>query len=62
MSNTISKFNPATDMNQIVAALPGTAFGDGGEGYLGLCFASPRTELREGLERIEAGLSGLERE
>lgn len=45
-----------------VAVLPGTAFGDGGEGYLRLCYASPRTELKEGLERIEEGLSGLERE
>lgn len=44
------------------AVLPGTAFGEGGEGYLRLCYASPRSELKKGLKRIEEALSDLERE
>lgn len=45
-----------------IAVLPGTAFGEGGEGYLRLCYASPRSLLKKGLERIEEALYGLERE
>ncbi|MCP4539752.1 MAG: pyridoxal phosphate-dependent aminotransferase [Chloroflexi bacterium] len=39
-----------------VAVLPGTAFGDGGEGYLRLCFANSMENIQRALERISAAL------
>jgi len=42
-----------------VALLPGTSFGQGGEGYLRLCFASSREAIRQGLERITDALGAL---
>ena len=43
-----------------VAVLPGTAFGQGGEGYLRLCFANSMERILAALERLEAALGSLE--
>ena len=42
-----------------VAVLPGTAFGDGGEGYLRLCFANSMENIKIALERMNVALSQL---
>ena len=42
-----------------VAVLPGTAFGEGGEGYLRLCFANSMENIRIALERIAEALGRL---
>ena len=43
-----------------VALLPGTAFGDYGEGYLRLCFANSTNNLERALQRIAAALGKLD--
>jgi len=42
-----------------VAVLPGDAFGDGGEGYLRLCFANSMENIELALERMERALRDL---
>jgi aspartate aminotransferase len=42
-----------------VAVLPGNAFGEGGEGYLRLCFANSMENIESALERISAALIKL---
>lgn len=42
-----------------VAALPGTAFGDYGEGYLRVSFANSLANIESALERIRAFVAGL---
>lgn len=42
-----------------VALVPGSIFGDNGEGYLRLSFAASNEALREGLARIRAGAEAL---
>ena len=42
-----------------VAVLPGSAFGDGGEGYLRLCFANSMQNIQIALERLSAALADL---
>jgi len=42
-----------------VALIPGSVFGENGEGYLRLSFAASEENLREGLSRIKAGLEAL---
>ena len=42
-----------------VATVPGSAFGDAGEGHLRVLFASPVEEIRTGLERIAQSLASL---
>jgi aspartate aminotransferase len=44
-----------------VVTLPGTAFGDGGEGYLRLSYANSQEQLREGIRRIGSFLDTLRR-
>jgi aspartate/methionine/tyrosine aminotransferase len=44
-----------------VAVLPGDAFGEGGEGYLRLCFANSMGNIEMALERIRDALGSLER-
>jgi len=44
-----------------VALVPGSIFGSQGEGYLRLSFAADLEQLKEGLARIEAGISRLGR-
>jgi aminotransferase len=36
-----------------VAVVPGTAFGEAGEGHVRCCYATSEAELREALVRIE---------
>ncbi len=42
-----------------VAVLAGTDFGEGGEGYLRLCFASSMADIQEGVARMAAALGRL---
>ena len=42
-----------------VALLPGTAFGEMGEGYLRLCYATSLTKINEALDRITQALKKL---
>ncbi|MFW5855512.1 MAG: aminotransferase class I/II-fold pyridoxal phosphate-dependent enzyme, partial [Thermodesulfobacteriota bacterium] len=42
-----------------VALVPGSIFGDNGEGYLRLSFAASAEHLEEGLRRIEAGAKAI---
>ena len=42
-----------------VALLPGTAFGENGEGYLRLSYATSMENLEEALERVEAFVRSL---
>jgi aspartate/methionine/tyrosine aminotransferase len=42
-----------------VALLPGTAFGENGEGYLRLSYATSMENLEEGLERVDAFVRSL---
>ncbi len=42
-----------------VALLPGTAFGDHGDGYLRLSYANSLENILEGLDRIQAGISKI---
>ena len=42
-----------------VAVLPGSAFGDGGEGYLRLCFANSMQNIQIALERLSTALADL---
>jgi glutamyl-tRNA synthetase len=45
-----------------VAALWGSAFGPGGEGYLRISYANSVENIRDALEAIEAALRGLPEE
>jgi aspartate aminotransferase len=42
-----------------VAVLPGNAFGDGGEGYLRVCFANSMENIEIAIEQISAALARL---
>jgi aspartate/methionine/tyrosine aminotransferase len=42
-----------------VALIPGSVFGENGEGYLRLSFAASEASLREGLSRIKTGVEAL---
>jgi aspartate/methionine/tyrosine aminotransferase len=42
-----------------VALLPGTAFGEMGEGYLRICYATSLTKINEALDRITQALKQL---
>ncbi|MGH7377309.1 MAG: aminotransferase class I/II-fold pyridoxal phosphate-dependent enzyme, partial [Candidatus Methylomirabilales bacterium] len=42
-----------------VALLPGTAFGENGEGYLRLSYAAGEDRLREALRRMRNALAAL---
>lgn len=43
-----------------VAVLPGDAFGEGGEGYLRICFANSMSNLEVALERLAGALGDLD--
>jgi aminotransferase len=45
--------------SQKVACIPGNAFGNSGEGYLRLCYASSMENLETSLERIDKFLHTL---
>ena len=40
-------------MDEKVAVIPGTAFGEGGEGFVRMCYASSVENLTEALKRLE---------
>ena len=42
-----------------VAAIPGTAFGAGGEGFVRMCYASSLANLSEAMDRLERFLKRL---
>jgi len=57
---TSRQFSRALLQDQKVAAVPGSAFGEHGEGYIRCTYASSIADLREALSRIERFLSRLE--
>ncbi|MBR6889868.1 MAG: aminotransferase class I/II-fold pyridoxal phosphate-dependent enzyme [Clostridia bacterium] len=48
-------------LNEHVAAIPGTAFGPGGEGFVRMCYASSLQNLSEAMDRLERFLKGIGR-
>jgi aspartate/methionine/tyrosine aminotransferase len=42
-----------------VAVVPGSIFGQGGEGYVRLSFAAGVEQLQEGIARIKRGVQAL---
>ena len=46
-------------LEEHVAAIPGTAFGPGGEGFVRMCYASSLTNLSEAMDRLERFLNRL---
>jgi aspartate/methionine/tyrosine aminotransferase len=42
-----------------VALLPGTCFGANSEGYLRLCYANSKANIREALQRIKTSMRKL---
>ena len=46
-------------MEEHVAAIPGTAFGEGGEGFVRMCYASSLANLSEAMDRLERFLKRL---
>ena len=40
-------------LEEHVAAIPGTAFGQGGEGFVRMCYASSQANLSEAMDRLE---------
>ena len=47
-------------LEERVAVAPGTAFGEEGEGYVRLCFANSRANLREAVRRMQGFFAGLQ--
>ena len=50
---TSDRFAEALLEEESVAVVPGTAFGEAGEGHVRCCYATSEAELREALVRIE---------
>lgn len=50
------EFCEAFLLEQNVAVIPGSAFGLGGEGYVRICYASSREDLKESMVRLRAFL------
>ncbi len=46
-------------LQERVAAIPGTAFGPGGEGFVRCCYATSMKQLKEAMERIQRFLDSL---
>ena len=46
-------------LQEHVAAIPGTAFGAGGEGFVRMCYASSLANLSEAMDRLERFLRGM---
>ena len=46
-------------LKEHVAAIPGTAFGQGGEGFVRMCYASSLANLSEAMDRLERFLKGI---
>ena len=49
-------------LEEKVAVVPGTAFGDCGEGYLRISYAYSLEDLKKALERIKRFIEKLEKE
>lgn len=45
--------------NEKVAVIPGNAFGDGGEGFVRICYANSMANLKEALARLERYLKSI---
>ena len=43
-----------------VAILPGTSFGEFGEGFIRICYATSQNEIKNALERIKKSISKLD--
>ncbi len=56
---TSSEFCEQLLLSQRVAAIPGTAFGESGEGYVRMCYATSVKELTEALARMKRFLEEL---
>lgn len=41
-----------------LAVVPGSSFGEGGEGHIRLCFGRPRSDIEKGMDRLEIFLHG----
>lgn len=66
MFPSIKKFNMKSDefcerllKEALVAIVPGTAFGTGGEGYIRISYAYSMEELKESVKRIDGFIKGL---
>ncbi len=46
-------------MQEKVAAIPGSAFGPGGEGFVRMCYAASVENLNKALERLKRSLATL---
>ena len=53
--------DPGSSLNpyQDVVVVPGTGFGQGGEGFIRLSYATSEKSIQEGLRRMEAFVKGL---
>lgn len=49
-------------LEENVAVIPGSAFGQGGEGYIRICYASSREDLKESMLRLQRFLQRLQDE
>lgn len=56
---TSSEFCEKFLLEEHVAAIPGTAFGAGGEGFVRMCYASSLQNLSEAMDRLERFLKRL---
>ena len=59
---TSSEFCERFLLKEHVAAIPGTAFGQGGEGFVRMCYASSLANLSEAMDRLARFLADLEKE
>ena len=59
---TSDEFATRLLMDEKLAVVPGTAFGDCGEGYLRISYAYSMEELKEALGRIKRFVARLESE
>ena len=42
-----------------VAMLPGTSFGQFGEGFVRICYAANQTQINDAIKRMKKSISGL---
>ena len=56
---TSEEFSTRLLYEQKVAVVPGTAFGEGGEGYIRCCYATSLKDIREALKRMRRFLQSL---
>ena len=56
---TSAEFCERVLVEEHVAAIPGSAFGEGGEGFVRMCYASSLANLAEAMERLDRFLKRL---